>query len=346
MMFRRVTIVLLCLSGSPLDVVFAETQRDSPRSYVFTDAEIAQCTRMRTPNLVHNPKTGSIHMAVRCCGKNRCAHALSGETDGVLRDNLKDCKVGLKTSKDGGRTWGGWQIVSGALPGYGHGSPLWDVKRERIVLQYQSFLSSGGATKPTSNTSYYQIVSEDDAVTWSAPRDISHFFEPAQKSQHDMMDITAGNKVRGNEVSVAVQDPKTGELIMDGRGQSFSWFPNRAVYYSKDDGTTWSDPQESPLLDPPDGGCQRALISHGGVLYTSEPQRQVRHQMVLQCSQDGGKSYPWRKVVTSFLARGGYSDLKILEDGKLLMVWEDYPTNNIFSQVLETSWCGATRGKL
>ena len=66
--------------------------------------------------------------------------------------------------------------------------------------------------------------------------------------------------------------------------------------------------------------------------------------MVLQCSHDGGKSYPWRKVVTSFLARGGYSDLKILEDGRLLMVWEDYPTNNIFSQVLETSWCGATRG--
>lgn len=153
MMFRRVTIVLLCLSGSPLDV-FAETQRDSPRSYVFTDAEIAQCTRMRTPNLVHNPKTGSIHMAVRCCGKNRCANALTGEADrGVLRDNLKDCKVGLKTSKDGGRTWGGWQIVSGASPGYGHGSPLWDVKRERIVLQYQSFLSAGGATKPTSNTS-------------------------------------------------------------------------------------------------------------------------------------------------------------------------------------------------
>jgi len=242
------------------------------------------------------------------------------------------------------------------------------------------FLCMHGRTRAPG---YYQIVSEDDAVTWSAPRDISHFFEPAQKSQHDMMDITAGNKVqtttgrllwlahdhsynvvswfsddggdtynvsrnkvRGNEVSVAVQDPKTGELIMDGRGQSFSWFPNRAVYYSKDDGTTWSDPQESPLLDPPDGGCQRALISHGGVLYTSEPQRQVRHQMVLQCSQDGGKSYPWRKVVTSFLARGGYSDLKILEDGKLLMVWEDYPTNNIFSQVLETSWCGATRGKL
>ena len=266
---------------------------------------MAHCTRMRTPNLVVNPKTGSVHMAVRCCGKNRCSSG-PGETNGdSLRDNLKDCKVGLKSSRDGGRTWGGWQVVSGSMPGYGHGSPLWDSTRERILLQYQSFISGGGATKPTPNTTYYQITSEDDAKTWSPPRDITHFFAPVQKSLDDMMDITAGNKietptgrllwlahdhsknvvswfsddggstfnvskdkVRGNEVSVAVQDPLSGHLIMDGRGQSFPWFPRRAVYYSTDDGTTWSEPKESPLLDPPDGGCQRALISHQGILYT------------------------------------------------------------------------------
>ena len=73
----------------------------------------------------------------------------------------------------------GWQVVSGALPGYGHGSPLWDSKRERIVLQYQSFLADGGTTRPTPNTSYYQILSEDDAQTWTPPRDITPFLEPA-----------------------------------------------------------------------------------------------------------------------------------------------------------------------
>jgi hypothetical protein len=346
---------------------------------VFTEAEIKQCIRMRTPNLVRNLKTGSIHMAIRCCGKNRCSnphHGSSGATQSNLQDNLKDCKVGLKSSTDGGRTWGDWQIVSGPDPGYGHGSPLYDSRRNRIVLQYQSFLSDGGTTKPTPNTSYFQIISDDDAKTWtSPPRNISHYFQQVQKSPDDMMDITAGNKletstgrllwsahdhsarvvswysddggetfnvssntVRGNEVSVA-QAPGTNHLIMDGRGQSFPWFPRRAVYYSTDDGATWSQPRESPLRDPPDGGCQRALIGHNGVLYTSEPQLAERHRMILQCSRDGGKTYPWSTVVGGDNARGGYSDLTFTSDGMLLMVWEDYDSNNVFAQRLSTDWC-------
>ena len=28
------------------------------------------------------------------------------------------------------------------------------------------------------------------------------------------------------------------------------------------------------------------------------------------------------------------------------MVWEDYPTSNVLSQVLETDWCGATQGSV
>ena len=372
------------LGTSQVEPPVSESHRedvDAEHTIVFTNDEIKQCTRMRSPNLVYNQKTGSIHMAVRCCGKNRCSNPhVKGEEQNQqnVRDNLKDCKVGLKSSRDGGRTWTDWQIVSGPNPGYGHGSPLYDSHRNRIVLQYQSFLSSGGTTKPTPNTSYFQIVSDDDAKTWtSPPRNITHFFQRAQRSQHDMMDITAGNKVQtasgrllwlahdhsstvvswfsddggdtfnvssnkvqGNEVSVAVQIPGTKRLIMDGRGQSFPWFPHRAVYYSIDDGTTWSEPKESPLMDPPDAGCQRALISRDGILYTSEPQLAERHRMVLQCSQDGGKTYPWSTVVGGNNARGGYSDLSFTADGMLLMVWEDYNSNNVFAQRLSTDWCG------
>ena len=66
-----------------------------------------------------------------------------------------------------------------------------------------------------------------------------------------------------------------------------------------------------------------------------------RHQMVLQCSGDGGKTYPWRTVVTPWYARGGYSDLKFTEDGALLMVWEDYATSNVLARRLDTGWCRA-----
>ena len=140
----------------------------SRHTMVFTDAEIEQCTRMRTPNLVHNLKTGVVHLAIRCCGKNRCSNPHGENTNDAgpnLRDNLRDCKVGFKSSRDGGQTWGDWQIVSGPNPGYGPGSPLYDTRRNRIVLQYQSFLSDGGNTKPTSNTNYFQII----VKSWFGP---------------------------------------------------------------------------------------------------------------------------------------------------------------------------------
>ena len=81
----------------------------SRHTMVFTDAEIEQCTRMRTPNLVHNLKTGVVHLAIRCCGKNRCSNPHGENTNDAgpnLRDNLRDCKVGFKSSRDGGQTWG------------------------------------------------------------------------------------------------------------------------------------------------------------------------------------------------------------------------------------------------
>ena len=62
--------------------------------------------------------------------------------------------------------------------------------------------------------------------------------------------------------------------------------------------------------------------------------------MVLQCSRDGGRTYPWRTVVGDSNARGGYSDLSFTADGMLLMVWEDYESNNVFAQRLSTDWCG------
>ena len=64
--------------------------------HIFTDDEIATCTRFRTPTLVRNPETGAIHLTTRCCGKNRCSGKASVDPitkEKTLRDNLKDCKV-------------------------------------------------------------------------------------------------------------------------------------------------------------------------------------------------------------------------------------------------------------
>ena len=290
---------------------------------IFNDSELKQCVRLRTPTLVRNEETGVIHITVRCCGANRCSGkrrrllssmGVDDHQQPTFGDNLKDCKVAMKSSYDNGTTWGKFQFISPPnKPGFGHGSALWDRIRKKIVLQYQSY--PHGSTKPTADTTYYQIYSEDDAKSWSEPHDISSFLKPCNPDHEDMMDLTAGNKiqtssgrllytghnhkrqvcawfsddggktynvsnvVKGNEISVAPLTDDNGgtkgHLYMNGRGQSFpQWNGHRADYFSYDDGETWSDPVKSPLLDDDGHGCERSLISFNGVLYSAEPQGQ------------------------------------------------------------------------
>ena len=348
---------------------------------IFTEKELQECVRLRTPTLVRNEETGAIHISVRCCGANRCSgkrRRLGSdnfvESDTAFGDNLKDCKVAMKTSIDNGTTWDKFQIISPPnKPGYGHGSALWDRIRKRIVLQYQSY--PHGSTAPTADTTYYQIHSEDDARTWSKPRDISKFLEPCNPNHKNMMDLTAGNKiqtpsgrllytghnherevcawfsddggitynvsnmVRGNEISVAPLTSGKGHLYMNGRGQSFpQWDGYRADYFSYDDGETWSAPVKSALFDDDGSSCERSLISFNGILYSAEPQGKERTDMVIQCSKDNAKTWT-SKVSINGNEPGAYSDLLGLPNGKLLVVWEYKPTGNVFAKSIDTAWC-------
>ena len=77
-------------------------------SLVFTKEEVKRCTRIRTPSTLYNEDTGSIHVVARCCGINQC----SGKGSTIHRrrlDNDEDATVIMKTSTDGGATWGKFQ---------------------------------------------------------------------------------------------------------------------------------------------------------------------------------------------------------------------------------------------
>jgi len=347
---------------------------------IFSDFELKQCVRLRTPTLVRNPDTGGIHISVRCCGANRCSgkRRRLDEHDDIVGDNLKDCKVAMKSSYDNGTTWGKFQIISPKNnPGFGHGSALWDKIRKRIVLQYQSY--PHGSTAPTADTTYYQIYSDDDARTWSPPTDISPFLKKCNPNNKDMMDLSAGNKIqtssgrllytahnhnrqvctwysddggltyntsnviRGNEISVAPLNSGKGHLYMNGRGQSYKQFDGyRVDYFSYDDGATWSKPQKSKLYGDDGSYCERSLINFRGILYSAEPQGRStegeRTKMVIQCSKDDAKTWN-SSVVVNGEAEGGYSDLLGLPNGKLLMVWEYKPSGNVFAKQIDTKWC-------
>ena len=260
---------------------------DAPPALVFTKSEVNDCTRIRTPQLMHNEHTGLFHVIARCCGPNMCSskRGLIGDDAADVQtsvsgnrrhlDNDKDATVIMKTSADKGKTWGKLQTLSpSGRHSYSNGAGIYDVHRRRLVVQY-NFIPRG-STKGAYNASLHQIHSDDDGKTWSTARDLTSFISKCQDSVQNTQLQSAGTKVQTptgrlvfaghdhsrsrvcvwysddggesykatlteatNEVSIAVADTSSRTLYMNGRGGK-QFLPNRAEYWSYDDGTTWS----------------------------------------------------------------------------------------------------------
>ncbi|MGW1800856.1 exo-alpha-sialidase [Streptomyces sp. NPDC001984] len=87
-----------------------------------------------------------------------------------------DIDIVLKRSTDGGRTWGPLQVVNeGAGDTHGNPAPIVDRDTGRILLAetYNTGRTdSASCSVPCDRTPHLQY-SDDDGLTWSAPRDLS-----------------------------------------------------------------------------------------------------------------------------------------------------------------------------
>ncbi|WP_328758730.1 MULTISPECIES: sialidase family protein [Streptomyces] len=87
-----------------------------------------------------------------------------------------DIDIVVKRSNDGGRTWGPLQVVNeGAGDTHGNPAPIVDRETGRIVLAetYNTGRTDGrGCDVPCDRTPHLQY-SDDDGLSWSAPRDLS-----------------------------------------------------------------------------------------------------------------------------------------------------------------------------
>ena len=93
-----------------------------------------------------------------------------------------DIDIVLKRSTDGGRTWGPLQVVNeGGGDTHGNPAPIVDRETGRILLAetYNTGRADGSSCSvPCDRTPHLQY-SDDDGVTWSAPRDLSGEILPA-----------------------------------------------------------------------------------------------------------------------------------------------------------------------
>jgi hypothetical protein len=236
-MMLRLALVALCA------LLLPERLHARGPTIIFTQDEMNLCVRFRTPNLVQTPT--SIHVIARCCGANRCSDhkRVLSENSRHLRgvnqvgDNVKDCKVIMKSSRDGGTSWSALQVVSpSGRTGYANGAAIYDRRRDQIVLQYQ--LVPLSSTSPMVNVSYFQILSYDDAKTWTTPLDITEQLRGCNPDSGNMQAQSAGNKVQTG----------SGRLLFAGHGHGHG--SDNAIgvclWYSDDGGATY---KTAPLKD-------------------------------------------------------------------------------------------------
>lgn len=122
----------------------------------------------------------------------------------------------------------------------------------------------------------------------------------------------------GNEATVA--ERKDGSIMLNMRKGKY-----RLVAVSSDGGETFSDAwTDSTLVEP---GCQGSIINYapkgksGRTLFFSNPASQEkREKMTIRRSDDGG--YTWRTAFTLDNAHAAYSDLVVLSDGGLGLLFE------------------------
>jgi len=93
---------------------------------------------------------------------------------------------------------------------------------------------------------------------------------------------------------------------------------------SSDGGATWSAPRTGQVVPPIAAGIERYSIKSSGddrnlILWTG-PKGPGRKTLVLRASYDEGKTFTDERIISR--QRAAYSDITILSDHRVGVVWE------------------------
>ncbi|MFF2510505.1 exo-alpha-sialidase [Streptomyces sp. NPDC058086] len=149
-----------------------------------------------------------------------------------------DIDIVVKRSTDGGRTWGPLQVVNeGAGDTHGNPAPIVDRETGRIVLAetYNTGRTDGrGCDVPCDRTPHLQY-SDDDGLSWSAPRDLSSEILPP-----DWNSWYATGPVHGIQLT---RGRHAGRLVFGVNTETWNGSRvtanNAALITSDDDGDHW-----------------------------------------------------------------------------------------------------------
>lgn len=198
-----------------------------------------------------------------------------------------------------------WKVLA---TGPGHGIRL---RNGRLVIPVWLSTGTGGHAHRPSVAS--TIFSDDDGGTWKGGEiafpNTDTFINPSETAAVELPD---------------------GRVMLNARSESQA--NRRLVSISMNGATGWSEPVfQDDLVEPI---CMASIVSHpSGALLFSNPANleradgkeqagkpRDRKNLTVRVSRDAGKTWPVRKSIEP--GYSGYSDLAVLADGTILLLYE------------------------
>ncbi|AHF16456.1 sialidase family protein [Niabella soli] len=268
-----------------------------------------------------------------------------------------DINMVLKRSTDGGKTWGDLSVIwDDGGNTCGNPVPIVDETTGTIHLLMS-----------WNNTRAFVTHSTDEGLTWSVPAEITanvkdigwtwyatgpvhgiQLTEGTYKGRLIAPTYTTATGLGNKSYSFAVYSDdhgatwKKGALTKQGDvGECTVAETNaglllnmrsavsnaRVLATSIDGGLSWGDNQLQPALVDPK--CQGSMISFkqngSWVLLQSNAAAQTRTNMTVKMSADDGKS--WAKSYTVFYGASAYSDMTLLDDSHIGLLFENGDKN-------------------
>lgn len=257
------------------------------------------------PVAIPGARPGEVHLVF--CLEYMRAFYLRSEDDGMTFSEPREITATFERF----RTAYNWKVIA---TGPGHGIRL---RTGRLLIPVWLSLGTGGhAHRPSVASTIY---SDDNGRTWRAG-------EIALPNEGD---FNIPNETAAVELS-------NGSVMLNARSESKAH--RRLITVSKDGTTNWSKPVFHPdLLEPicmgtmvrlstrRNGGRDRLLFANPDNLSradgkVAEGKSRDRKNVTVQLSYDEGKTWPVKRSVDP--GASGYSDLAVLPDGTILLLYE------------------------
>jgi sialidase-1 len=270
---------------------------------------------------------------------------------------VRDIDIVYRRSTDNGQTWEDLQVMYE----FGEGRPASDpsLVLDRVTGEIFCFFNFMDQDKAPGEFRLYVQSSTDHGQTWGEPRDITEEITPADWPRKNFKFITSGramqtedgrivhtlvNLQKGLHLFQSRDHGKSWEMLdpairpaneskvielADGRwmlnarvnGAGFRW-----VHVSDDQGQTWTDYREDQLVDP---GCNASIIRYtrkkdgfakDRLLFSNANAFGARKNLAVRISYDEGETWSEGRVLDPGVSM--YSDMTVLEDGSIGLVYE------------------------